>query len=108
MVNNPRIYIAIPTFLPLVGGAEKQALAQGRSLRERGYEATIITLHYDRKWPQQEVIEGVPVIRVAGRLLGDRERLPGLLRKVLYLIAMLVLGWALWQHRRRYDLLHDF
>ena len=108
MVSNPRIYIAIPTFLPSVGGAEKQALAQGRSLHERGYEATIITLRHDRKWPQHEVIEGVPVIRVAGRLLGDRERLPALLRKLLYVMALLVLGWILWQHRRRYDVLHVY
>src|SRR3954468_20184638 len=108
MVNKPRIYIAISTFLPLVGGAENQALAQGRSLRERGYEATIITLRHDRKWPQHEVIEGVPVMRVAGMLLGNRERLPGLLRKLLYLMAMLVMGWTLWQHRQRYDILHVY
>jgi glycosyltransferase involved in cell wall biosynthesis len=108
MVNKPRIYIAISTFLPSVGGAENQALAQGRSLRERGYEATIITLRHDRKWPQHEVIEGVPVMRVAGMLLGNRERLPGLLRKLLYLMAMLVMGWKLWQHRQRYDILHVY
>ncbi len=108
MVNNPRIYIAIRGFFPLVGGAENQALALGRSLRERGYEATIITLRHDRKWPQHEVIEGVPVIRVAGMLLGDRERLPGALRKLLYLMAMQVMGWRLWQHRRRYDILHVY
>ncbi len=107
-MSNPRIYIAISNFLPLVGGAEKQALAQGRSLRERGYEATIITLRHDRKWPQHEVIEGVPVIRVAGMLLGGRERLPGLLRKLLYLMALLVMGWTLWQHRRHYDILHVY
>lgn len=108
MVSNPRIYIAISNFLPLVGGAEKQALAQGRSLRERGYEATIITLSHDRKWPQHEVIEGVPVIRVAGMLLGGRERLPGLLRKLIYLMGLLVMGWTLWQHRRHYDILHVY
>lgn len=107
-MSKPRIYIVIPTFLPLVGGTEKQALIQGRSLRERGYEATVITLHHNRKWPQHEVIEGVPVIRVAGWLLGDREKLPGPLRKLLYLMAILWLGWALWQHRRRYDVLHVY
>lgn len=107
-MNNPRIYIAISIFLPSVGGAENQALAQGKSLRERGYEATIITLRHDRKWPQHEVIEGVPVVRVAGRLLGNRERLPGPLRKLLYLMAMLVMGLTLWHHRRRYDILHVY
>jgi glycosyltransferase involved in cell wall biosynthesis len=107
-VKKPRIYIAISGFFPLAGGAENQAFAQSRSLRERGYEATIITLRHDRKWPQHEVIEGVPVIRVAGMLLGNRKRLPGLLRKLLYLLGMLVMGWRLWQHRRRYDILHVY
>ncbi len=105
-MSNPRIYIAISTFLPLVGGAEKQALAQGRSLRERGYETTIITLCYDRGWPRHEVIEGVPIIRVAGTLLGGREKLARPLQKLLYLMALLVMGWTLLQHRRRYDILH--
>ncbi len=27
-MQNPRVYIAIETFLPLVGGSEKQALRQ--------------------------------------------------------------------------------
>ena len=107
-MSNPRIYIVITTFLPLVGGAEKQALAQGRGLRERGYEATIITFHHDRTWPRHEVIEGVPVIRVAGLMLGDRERLPRLLQKLLYLLAMLVMGWTLWRLRWYYDVLHVY
>jgi len=34
----PRIYMAIFYFLSCVWGAEKQALMQGRSLRERGYD----------------------------------------------------------------------
>lgn len=100
------IYIVIATFHPLVGGAERQALAQCQSLRERGYEATIITFQHDRAWLQREVIEGVPVIRVAGTLLGDREKLPQLLRKLLYLLALIVMGWTLWRHRQRYDILH--
>ena len=67
--SSPRIYIVIATFLPFVGGTEKQALAHGRVLRERGYEATIVTFRYSSTWPQREVMEGVPVIRVAALLL---------------------------------------
>src|SRR5437763_580438 len=108
MVSNPRIYIAISTFLPLIGGTEIQALAQGRGLRERGYETTIITFHHDRSWLSREVIEGVPVIRVAGTLQGGREKLPPPLRKLAYLLALGVMGWTLWQHRRQYDILHVY
>jgi len=107
-VSNPRIYIAIATFLPLVGGAEKQALAQARSLREKGYETTIITFHHDRTWLSRDVIEGVPIIRVAGALLGGREKLPRLLQKLLYLMAIIVMCWTLWRHRHCYDVLHVY
>jgi glycosyltransferase involved in cell wall biosynthesis len=106
--GNPRIYIAIATFHPLVGGAERQALAQGRSLRERGYVATIITFRHNRAWPRHEVIEGVPVIRVAGALLGGREKLPRTLQKMLYVLALVVMGWSLWQERFYFDLLHVY
>ncbi len=107
-MSNPRIYIAIATFHPMIGGAEIRALTQGRSLRERGYEATIITFRHDRTWLPSEVIQGVPVIRVAGRLLGGRERLPRLFQKLLYLLALVVMCWTLWRHRRGYDILHVY
>jgi glycosyltransferase involved in cell wall biosynthesis len=107
-MSNPRIYIVIATFHPYVGGTEKQALAQGHSLRERGYEATIVTFSYSRTWPQREVIEGVPVIRVADLLLNDREKLPRFLQKLVYLLAMLIMGWTLWRQRHYYDLLHVY
>jgi glycosyltransferase involved in cell wall biosynthesis len=108
LMPNPRIYIVTATFLPSVGGAEKQAFAQSRSLRERGYETTIVTFRRKRIWPRHELIEGVPVIRVAGLLLEGREKLPRPLQKLLYLVAMLVMGWTLWRHRQRYDILHVY
>ena len=107
-MGNLRIYFAITTFHPLIGGAETQTLAQGRNLRERGYEATIVTFRYDRSWLSREEIEGVPVIRVAGTLLGGREKLPRLLQKLSYLMALVVMGWTLWRHRRHYDILHVY
>ncbi len=104
-MSNPRIYTVITTFLPLVGGAETQTLAQGRNLRERGYEATIVTFRYNRSWLAREEIGGVPVIRVAGTLLEGREKLPRPLQKLLFLLATVVLGWTLWSQRQRYDIL---
>jgi glycosyltransferase involved in cell wall biosynthesis len=105
-MSKARIYIIAPTFLPLIGGSEKQALIHGRCLRERDFVTTIITLCHDRNWPPLEVIEGVPVIRVAGTVLGGRERLPGILRRCLYVMGLLILCWTLWQYRQRYDILH--
>ena len=102
----PRIYIVIATFLPNVGGAEKQALAHGRSLREKDFAATILTLRHKRQWARREEIEGVPVIRVGGMMLGDRERMPALLRKLGYLMGLLIMIWTLWLQRRNYDALH--
>src|SRR5690348_8799755 len=92
LMNNPRIYIVIATFLPSIGGSEKQAFVQALNLWQRGYEATVITFRHHKTWPLREVIEGVPVIRVAGILLRDRSKLPRLLQKLAYLAALLVMG----------------
>jgi glycosyltransferase involved in cell wall biosynthesis len=107
-VSDLRIYITIGTFHPLVGGAERQALLQGRALRARGYDATIVTLRHNRAWPKYEVVEGVPVVRVAGMVLGGRERLPTPLRRLAYLLGALTLGWTLWWRRQQYDILHVY
>jgi glycosyltransferase involved in cell wall biosynthesis len=107
-MRNPRVFIVIATFLPIIGGAEKQALAQGRSLHQRGLEATIVTFRHNKSWPADDMLEGVPVIRVAGTFLGEREKLPRILQKFLYLIAMMVMGWTLWRYRHCYDVLHVY
>jgi glycosyltransferase involved in cell wall biosynthesis len=104
--KKPRIYVVIGTFYPIVGGAEKQALTQSAALRKKGYEATVITFRHDSAWSPREVMEGVPVIRVAGTLLAGREKLPQPLQKVWYLLALAIMGWMLWHHRLYYDVLH--
>ncbi len=107
-MSEPRIYIVISTFFPSVGGAENQALLQSSSLRKSGYEATVVTFRHSREWLPREVVGGVPVLRVAGMLLIDRWKRPRLLQKLLFLMAILVLGWTLWQQRRNYDILHVY
>lgn len=106
MSRNLRIYIAIATFFPYVGGAETQCLVQAAELRKKGYEATIVTFRHERAWPRCDVIEGVPVIRIAGALLGGREKLPRLFQRALYVLALIRMSWALWRDRHRYDILH--
>ncbi len=107
-MGNLRIFIVTATFLPAVGGIEKQAFAHSRSLRERGYGATVITLRHRKAWPVREMIEGVPVIRVAGVLLEGRWKLPRPLQKLAYLLALLVMGLTLWRYRKHYDVLHVY
>ncbi len=105
-MNNPRIYIVIGTFHPLVGGAENQALAQAIKVKERSFEVTVVTFRHDSKWARREIVENIPVQRVAGILLGKRGKLPELLQKFLYVLALAAMGWTLWQQRHRYDVLH--
>src|SRR5579863_9063968 len=105
-MDSIRIYMIVGTFHPIVGGVEKQVLAQCRCLLEKGYEVTIITFRYESSWLPLEEVEGVPVVRIAGRLLGRRGKLPRLLQKLLYLMAVVVMGWTIWRGRRHYDVLH--
>ena len=105
MESKTRIYIAIPTFHPLVGGAETQTLAQSQRLIEKGYQIQIITFRHHHAWLSRETIQGVPVMRVAGLFLGRRDTLPRLLQRLMYLIAIIVMSWTLWHHRKKYDIL---
>lgn len=107
-MRNTRVFIVIATFYPSVGGAEKQALAQGRSLRQRGLDATIVTFRHDKSWARYDIIDGVPVIRIAGLFLGRRAGFPRILQKVLYFIALIAMGCMLWHYRQRYDVLHVY
>ncbi len=100
-----RIYVAITTFFPLIGGAETQTHAQCKLLCEKGIDTTIVTFRHDKDWAQYEVIEGVPVMRIAGFLLGRRKLLPRLLQRLLYLFAMLQMSLTIWHHRNRFDVL---
>ena len=100
-----RVYVAITTFIPFIGGAETQTQAQCKLLCEKGVDATVVTFRHDKNWAHYEVIEGVPVMRIAGLLLSRREMLPRLLQRVLYLLAMLQMSLTIWHHRNHFDVL---
>jgi glycosyltransferase involved in cell wall biosynthesis len=105
-MDSPRIYIAVASFYPSVGGIQQQALIQSRMLHKRGYQVSIVTFRHRKEWLPYEIIDGVPVMRIAGTFLVTRDKYPRIVRKICYFIAMLVMGWTLWRHRQRYDLLH--
>lgn len=105
MVQKPRIYIAITTFYPFVGGAETQTLAQSQRLLEEGYDVRVVTFHHKHIWPAHETVKGVPIQRVAGLLLGRREKMPRPIQRLLYFLAMFVMSWTLWQQRNEFDVL---
>jgi glycosyltransferase involved in cell wall biosynthesis len=100
-----RIWVAITTFFPFVGGAETQTLAQCQRLREHGYATRIVTFRYRKDWPRQEEVGDIPTQRVAGFFLNNRKNLPRLLQRLLYLPAMLVMSWTIWRHRKEFDVL---
>jgi glycosyltransferase involved in cell wall biosynthesis len=105
METKPRICIAISTFYPLVGGAETQTLAQCQRLVETGYPTQIITFHHKHIWSAHDSIKGVPVQRVAGTLLGKRDKFPRIIQRSLYLLAMLVMAITIWRQRQHFDIL---
>lgn len=106
--RTPRILLTIGTFLPQIGGAERQALAHAHGLRLRGVTAHILTLRHRHTWPHTEVLDGVPVLRIAGAVCGDRDRRPALLRRGGYALGVLALGVEVWRRRREYDVVCDF
>ncbi|MBP1774191.1 MAG: glycosyl transferase group 1, partial [candidate division NC10 bacterium] len=57
-----RVLIVTPQFLPLLGGAERQAHALGRMLGERGHRVAVLTRRV-AGLPRREVMDGVSVER---------------------------------------------
>ncbi len=77
-------------------------------MSERGHEATIVTFRHEKQWAKHETLDDVPIIRVAGFLLGERKKQPRVFQQALYILALIVMGWTLWRERHNYDLLHVY
>ncbi|GCE17402.1 glycosyltransferase family 4 protein [Dictyobacter kobayashii] len=105
MEHKPRICIAITTFYPYVGGAETQTLAQCQRLIESGYQAQVVTFRHKHTWPLTDTLKGVPVKRIAGSLLGKRDKLPRMVQRLLYFLAMFVMAATIWRERKNFDVL---
>ncbi len=91
-----KVLIITPQFLPVLGGAERQAHALGRMLGARGHHVAVLTRRV-RGLPPREEMDGVPVLRAIRPI--DIGPLYGL----TYLLAV---AWFLSRHRRDWDVVH--
>jgi len=99
-----RICLVALMFAPIVGGAEVRAEKQARQLRALGHDVTIVTLRHEKHWKKQEVIDGLPIIRVGGIY-----RLCGTLRigRLAHIPVDILMFLTLWRLRHQYDILHS-
>ena len=92
------IFFTIRYFFPFIGGTEKQALSLAAQLVDKGVTVTILTSRFDNKWPRQELMEGVNVVR----LFSPRIKVIGALFFLTCLTGYLI------KHRSQYSLIHTF
>ena len=91
-----RVLIVVPQFLPVLGGAERQAHALARHLGERGHAVAVLTRRVVGL-PAREAIDGVSVARAIRAL--DVGPLYG----VTYTLSA---ARFLLRHRREWDVVH--
>jgi len=91
-----RVLIVTPQFLPVLGGAERQAHALGRMLGARGHKVAVLTRSV-KGLPFREAMDGVSVVR------GIRAIEVGPLYGLTYILS--VARFLFW-HRRDWDVVH--
>ena len=60
-----RLVLITRRFWPIVGGAEKTLAHLAREWVERGCQVTILTVHWEPRWPAQILYGDVPVVRLS-------------------------------------------
>ena len=93
VVSGLRVLVLTETFRPEIGGGERQAAVLGRGLIERGHEVTLLTRRSRAGLANEEVSDGIRVVRVG-------PTGPGRRRKWGLIVTALP---ALWRLRRAYD-----
>ena len=59
-----KILFVLEHFYPYIGGAEKLFYVLTRELAKKGHKITVITTRFDKKLPQEEIINDVRIIRI--------------------------------------------
>lgn len=95
-MTQPRLVLVTRRFWPLVGGAERQMASLAVQLKRLGCEVTILTAHWEPRWPSEISHHGVRVVRLPHPTL----RGWGTIR------YMLAVGRWLRSHRDEFDLVY--
>ena len=86
------IVLAVPDYLPSLGGTTRQARNQAFGVRDVGRRAIVVTQRIDRRWPARQRVDRIEVVR-----LGPSSR---------HRVAMkwFVARAALWMRRHRHEI----
>ncbi|MCU0515187.1 MAG: glycosyltransferase family 4 protein [Anaerolineae bacterium] len=82
-----RIMLLLDRYLPVVGGAERQAAALAAELRQSGVTVQVLTRRLEAALPAREVLDGVPVRRLAPVGLSKAANALMVGRVLAYLLA---------------------
>jgi len=74
VVSGLRVLVLTETFRPEIGGGERQAAVLGRGLIERGHEVTLLTRRSRAGLANEEVSDGIRVVRVGPTGPGRRRK----------------------------------
>jgi glycosyltransferase involved in cell wall biosynthesis len=80
-----RVLFLTESFHPVLGGGEVHIRALGRALVQNGMAATVVTRRRDPAWPENDVIDGIRVLRLGPTgpgTSGKYRMVPGAVRAV--------------------------
>jgi glycosyltransferase involved in cell wall biosynthesis len=95
----PRVLMLVAQFWPVVGGAENQARRLAAELQRQGASVELWTGGWERSWPRETMLDGVPVRRIPAAW----PRWPRRLRRWIFMASLLR---ALLREVRRFDVIH--
>jgi len=96
MAQQYRILMVSDRYLPIVGGAERQASQLITQLQARGHSVRVVTRRIDASLPQDDVIQGVPIRRLSPIGLSHRANALMVFRLFFFLVM----------NARTYDIAH--
>ena len=93
-MNREKVWMIIPTFYPVIGGAQSQVQRAAKALMANGWEVRVLTRRHSyahpKGLPPRAEVQGIPIIRVLSRGGGKADSL-------CYVLAGL---WHLLRHGR--------
>jgi glycosyltransferase involved in cell wall biosynthesis len=90
-------------YSPLVGGAEVRAEKYAKQLTALGHEVTVVTLCHEKNWKKNEILDGIPVIRIGGIYKSDGRLRIG---RLGHIPPDILLFSQIWKLRDQFDLFY--